>query len=299
MHLQCCKYYHISSDFSSNFESSMAVFHHKLLTRDSAIGWTQPSSLTILFIRGVIQKVAIVTLNAMFSVASHGEAPSEIIKLHEWFIFHTSRSPYISRDILVHFHSNCVGNIPPMFSICKSSQSHQGFSSKQSFSKNPSIVFSYNILPLGPVKVNTGQMVHSHTTMNAIHINAIVCTDLVRWFTQPSQWGIQSGSMKQMHWNVSDAQKHQTIMSWHVRFVHTQQEKPEEWDTRMFYLPICLSFTNTESLNCTQPAKRLTGPLIDRDQYTRLSVMVNHDRSLACFMWPTLPCPRHSIWVLM
>ena len=53
-----------------------------------------------------------------------------------------------SQDILVYFNLNRAGNISPLFSICKSSQSYQGFSSKQSFSKNPATVFfTQHILP--------------------------------------------------------------------------------------------------------------------------------------------------------
>ena len=107
-------YCHLPSNFSSGFEKFMTIFHHKLLTWEGRVLanlWTRPSSMTEfvhIFIRGVIRKVTILTLNTIFSVASRGEAPSEIIKLHEWFIFHTSRSPHISRDILVHFKSNCA-----------------------------------------------------------------------------------------------------------------------------------------------------------------------------------------------
>ena len=50
-------------DFSSKLQSSMTIFHHKLLTREGRVtanGWTHPSSMTVfvhLFIRNVIQKV--------------------------------------------------------------------------------------------------------------------------------------------------------------------------------------------------------------------------------------------------
>ena len=43
-------YCHLSSDFSSRFQSSIAIFHHKLLTREGMVwanGWTHPSSMTI------------------------------------------------------------------------------------------------------------------------------------------------------------------------------------------------------------------------------------------------------------
>jgi hypothetical protein len=140
-HLQCCNYCHIPSDFSSNFESSMTIFHHKLLLtregRDSTNGWIQPSSMTVflhIFIRGVIRKVVIVTLNTMFSVASHGEAPSDIIKLHEWFIFHTSRGPHISRDIL---GFNSIQTVQETFHQC-SAYVNQANHIKVSHQNNPS-----------------------------------------------------------------------------------------------------------------------------------------------------------------
>ena len=55
--LHCCNYCHLPSDFSFKFESSMTIFHHKLLTRKGRVladGWTHPSSMIIfvhLFIR--------------------------------------------------------------------------------------------------------------------------------------------------------------------------------------------------------------------------------------------------------
>ena len=57
--------------FSSKVQSSMTMWHHKLLTREGRIwtnGWTKPSSMIIfacLFRRSVIQKVTIVTLNTI------------------------------------------------------------------------------------------------------------------------------------------------------------------------------------------------------------------------------------------
>ena len=65
--LWCCNYYHLPSDFSSKFQSSMTMFYHKLLTREGRVlanGWTHPSSMTIfvhLFIRSVILKVTTMT----------------------------------------------------------------------------------------------------------------------------------------------------------------------------------------------------------------------------------------------
>ena len=65
-----------SSDFSSKFQSSMTIFHHKLLTKEGVIlanRWTHPSSLTTfvhLFIRNVIQRVTIVTLNTIWHKTS-------------------------------------------------------------------------------------------------------------------------------------------------------------------------------------------------------------------------------------
>ena len=69
--LQCCNYCHLPNDFSSKFQASMTIFHHELLTREGRVstdGLTHPSSMTIfikLFIRSVVQKVTIVTLNTI------------------------------------------------------------------------------------------------------------------------------------------------------------------------------------------------------------------------------------------
>ena len=69
-----CKNYHLPSNFSSIFQSSMTIFIHKLLTREGMVlanKWTHPSSTTIfvnLFIWSVIQKLTTVTLNTMFSL---------------------------------------------------------------------------------------------------------------------------------------------------------------------------------------------------------------------------------------
>ena len=35
--LPCCNYCHLPSDFSSKFQSSRTIFHHKLLTRDDIV----------------------------------------------------------------------------------------------------------------------------------------------------------------------------------------------------------------------------------------------------------------------
>ena len=66
--LTVLQYCHLLSDFSSKFQSSVTIFHHKLLTRGGRVlanGWTHPSSMTMfvvyLYIRSVIQKVTIVT----------------------------------------------------------------------------------------------------------------------------------------------------------------------------------------------------------------------------------------------
>ena len=43
---QCCNYCHLPSDFSSKFQSSMTIFHHKLMTREGRVlanGCTPPS----------------------------------------------------------------------------------------------------------------------------------------------------------------------------------------------------------------------------------------------------------------
>ena len=48
--LQCCDYCHLPSDFSSKFQSSMTIFHHKLLTREGKVlanERTHSSSMTI------------------------------------------------------------------------------------------------------------------------------------------------------------------------------------------------------------------------------------------------------------
>ena len=72
-----CEYYHSSSDFLSNFQSSRLIFHHELLTREGRVlanGCTHPSSLTIfvrLFIRTVIQIITIDTLKTIRHSISH------------------------------------------------------------------------------------------------------------------------------------------------------------------------------------------------------------------------------------
>ena len=79
--LQCCNFSYLPNDFSTNFQSCMTIFHHKLLTKDGRLwtnGWTRPSSMTIfvhLFLKSVNQKVTNsdikyhVTLNLISSVA--------------------------------------------------------------------------------------------------------------------------------------------------------------------------------------------------------------------------------------
>ena len=37
MELKCCNYCHLSRDFASKFQSSMTIFHHKLLTREGRV----------------------------------------------------------------------------------------------------------------------------------------------------------------------------------------------------------------------------------------------------------------------
>ena len=49
--LQCCNYCHLPNDFSSKFQSTMTIFHHKLLTREGMVlanRWTHPSSMAII-----------------------------------------------------------------------------------------------------------------------------------------------------------------------------------------------------------------------------------------------------------
>ena len=77
IYLQYCNKCHLPSDFSSKFQASMTTLHHKLLTREGRVvanGWTHPSSMTLnnvqLSIRFIIQKVAIVILNIIFSVVA-------------------------------------------------------------------------------------------------------------------------------------------------------------------------------------------------------------------------------------
>ena len=43
--IDCCKYCHLPSHFPSTIESSMTIFHQKLLTREGRVvanGWTHP-----------------------------------------------------------------------------------------------------------------------------------------------------------------------------------------------------------------------------------------------------------------
>ena len=47
---RCCNYCHLPSDFSSTFQSSTTMFHHKLLTREGRVlanRWIHPSSRTV------------------------------------------------------------------------------------------------------------------------------------------------------------------------------------------------------------------------------------------------------------
>ena len=143
-------------------------------------------------------------------------------------------------------------------------------------------------------------MAHQHTTMNAFHINAIICNALVRWFTQPSHSGIQSDSIR---FEMCQRRKSITIRFplWTVfRSQICTYFEGITWTRRHPNAspPYLLSSQNTHSLNCAQPAKKLSAPMIDKIN-THSGVVVTCDRSLACFIWPTLPCPTHSIWVLM
>ena len=70
--LQSYNYYHLPRDHSSKFHPSVTILHHKLLTKEGRIlatGWTHPTPMTILiyllFLRSVVQKVTMVTLNAI------------------------------------------------------------------------------------------------------------------------------------------------------------------------------------------------------------------------------------------
>ena len=68
--LQCCNYYHLPSDSPSEFQSSMTIFHHKLLKREGrrlADGWSHPSSMTIFVHLFISKKALVATLNIMFS----------------------------------------------------------------------------------------------------------------------------------------------------------------------------------------------------------------------------------------
>ena len=73
--LQCCNYCHLPSKFLSKFQSSVTIFHHKLLRREGRDGWTHPPFTTVfvrLFIQSVIQEVTIAALNIIFSVVVVG-----------------------------------------------------------------------------------------------------------------------------------------------------------------------------------------------------------------------------------
>ena len=81
--LQCCNYCHLPGDLSSKFQSSMTIFHHKLLAREGRVlanGWAHPSSIIHDNICSVIHKKCHpksyhsdikchMTLNITFSVA--------------------------------------------------------------------------------------------------------------------------------------------------------------------------------------------------------------------------------------
>ena len=78
--LQCCNYCHSPSVFSSTFQSPTTLFHHNLVTREGRVlanGWTHPSSMMVfvhLFIRTVIRKVTIVTLNTICLECASGSS---------------------------------------------------------------------------------------------------------------------------------------------------------------------------------------------------------------------------------
>ena len=65
--LECCNSCHLPSGFSSKFQSSMTIFHHKLMRREGRVvtnGWTHPSSMIVyfhLFIISVIHKAIVMT----------------------------------------------------------------------------------------------------------------------------------------------------------------------------------------------------------------------------------------------
>ena len=79
INLQCCNYCHLSSDFSSKFQSYMTIFHHKLLTRGGRVlanGWTHPSYIKIfarLFIKKCHPKSYHMTLHIIFSIVCYDE----------------------------------------------------------------------------------------------------------------------------------------------------------------------------------------------------------------------------------
>ena len=90
--LQCCNYCHLPGEFSSNFQSSMTIFHHKLLTKVDTIlinGWTHPLSMTILarlFMRSVLNSYHHdikdhMTRKIMFSVVT-----DKLVTLEKWLI---------------------------------------------------------------------------------------------------------------------------------------------------------------------------------------------------------------------
>ena len=76
--LQCCNYCHLPSDFLSKFQSSMTIFHYKLVTREGRVstnGWN--SSITHDNICKLIPKKCPpksyhMSLNTIFSIAQKG-----------------------------------------------------------------------------------------------------------------------------------------------------------------------------------------------------------------------------------
>ena len=71
--LHCCNDCHLPNDFSSKFQSSIIIFHHKSVTKKVGFGQRMNSSISSMTILvhlfiSVIQKSTIVTLNIIFSV---------------------------------------------------------------------------------------------------------------------------------------------------------------------------------------------------------------------------------------
>ena len=84
---------------SSNFQSSMTIFHHKLLTREDRVltnEWPHPPSTTLfdhIFIKSVIQKVTIVTLNTIWRL-------NVIFSVGSW--------PIMPQNLPKHCYVNCL-----------------------------------------------------------------------------------------------------------------------------------------------------------------------------------------------